>query len=77
MSPAGSWCDPVIVASSGEETDTADEFQMDSLSSQSPPDHKRGPQLLENVLKSPVYPLLHMTAQKNPVFLVCRATQDR
>ena len=43
MSPAGSWSDPVIVASSGEETDTDDEFQLDSLSPQSPPDHERGP----------------------------------
>ena len=41
MSPAGSWSDPVIVASSGDETDTADEFQLDSLSPQSPPDHER------------------------------------
>ena len=32
MSPAGSWSDPVIIASSGEETDTADEFQLDALS---------------------------------------------
>ena len=29
MSPAGSWSDPVIVASSRDETDTADEFQLD------------------------------------------------
>ena len=56
MSPAGSWSDPVIVASSGEETDSADEFQLDSLAPQSPPDHERGPQPIEYVPKSPVYP---------------------
>ena len=56
MSPAGSWSDPVIVASSGDETDTADEFQLDSLSLQSPPDHQRGYQPLQYVPKSPVYP---------------------
>ena len=56
MSPAGSWSDPVIVASSGDETDTADEFQLDTLSPQSPPDHERGHQPLEYVPKSPVYP---------------------
>ena len=56
MSPAGSWSDPVIVASSGEETDTADEFQLDSLSPQSLPDHERGPQPIEYVPKSPAYP---------------------
>ena len=55
MSPAGSWSDPAIVASSGEETDTADEFQLDSLSPQSPPDHERGPQPLEYVPKSPFW----------------------
>ena len=70
MSPAGSWPDPVILASSGEETDTADEFQLDSLSPQSLPDHERSPQSLKYVPKSPVYPLLHMTAQKNQVFLI-------
>ena len=56
MSPAGPWSDPVIVASSGEETESADEFQLDSLSPQSPPDHNRGPQPIEYVPKSPVYP---------------------
>ena len=56
MPPAGSWSDPVIVASSGEVTQSADEFQLDSLSPQSPPDHKRGPQPTECVPKSPVYP---------------------
>ena len=56
MSPAGSLSDPVIVASSGEETDSADEFQLDSLSPQSPPDHETGPQPIEYVPKSPVYP---------------------
>ena len=39
MSPAGS--DPVTVASSGDETDTADEFQLGNLSPQSPPDYER------------------------------------
>ena len=56
MSPAGSWSDPVIKASSGDETDTADEFQLDTLSPQSPPDHEKGQQPLEYVPKSPVYP---------------------
>ena len=56
MSPARSWSDPVIIASSDEETDTADEFQLDALSPQSPPDHERGHQPLEYVPKSPVYP---------------------
>ena len=68
MSPAGSWSDPVIVASSGDETDTADEFQLDTLSPQSPPDYERGHQPLEYVLKSPVYPP-QMTAQKIQVLL--------
>ena len=58
MSPAGSWSDPVIIASSDKETDTADEFQLDAPSPQSPPDHKRGHQPLEYVPKSPVYPPL-------------------
>ena len=44
------------MASSGEETDSADEFQLDSLSPQSPPDHERGPQPIEYLPKSPVYP---------------------
>ena len=65
VSPAGSWSDPVILASSGDETDTPDEFQLDNLSPLSPPDHQRGHQPLEYVPKSPVYPLLLMTAQKN------------
>ena len=56
MSPAGSLSDPDIVASSGEETESADEFQLDNLSPQSPPDHERGPQPIEYVPKSPVYP---------------------
>ena len=56
MSPAGSWSDPVIVASSGEQTESADEFQLDSLSPQSPPNHERGSQPTEYVPKSPVYP---------------------
>lgn len=56
MSPAESWSDPVILAGSGEETDTADEFQLDALSAQSPPEHEKGQQLLEYVPKSPVYP---------------------
>ena len=56
MSSVGSWSDPVIVACSGEESDTTDEFQLDILSPQSPPDHERGPQPLEYVPKSPVYP---------------------
>ena len=56
MSPAGSLSDPVIIASSDEETDTAHEFQLDALSPQSPPDHERGQQPLEYVPKSPVYP---------------------
>ena len=55
MSPAGSWSDPVIVASS-EETESADEFQLDSLSPQSPPDHERGSQFIQYVPKPPVYP---------------------
>ena len=57
MLPVGSWSDPVIVASSGDETDTADEFQFDTLSPQSPPDLERSHQPLEYVPKSPVYPL--------------------
>ena len=58
MSPTGSWSDPLIVASSGEETDTADEFQLDTtLSPQSPPDHERGQQPLEYEPRSPAYPL--------------------
>ena len=56
MSPARSWSDPVIIASSDEETETEDEFQLDALSPQSPPDHERGHQPLEYVPKSPVYP---------------------
>ena len=56
MAPAGSWSDPVIIASSGVETDTADKFQLDALSPQSPSDHERGQQPLEYVPKSPVYP---------------------
>ena len=44
------------MASSGEETESADEFQLDSLSPQSPPDHERGSQPIEYVPKSPVYP---------------------
>ena len=40
MSLAESLSDPVIVASSGEETESADEFQMDDLSPQSPLDHE-------------------------------------
>ena len=56
MSPAGSWSDPVITASSYEETDTADEFQLDTLSPQSPLEHERGHKPLEYVSKSPVYP---------------------
>ena len=56
MSPAGSWSVLVIVANSGNKTDTADEFQFDTLSPQSPPDHERGHQPLEYVPKSPVYP---------------------
>ena len=56
MSQAGSWSDPVIVASSGEETYSADEFQLDNLSPQFPPDHERGSQPLEHVPKPPVYP---------------------
>ena len=63
MSPAGSWSDPVIVASSDKETDTTDEFQLDALSPQSPPDHERGHKPLKYVPKSPVYPP-QMTAQK-------------
>ena len=56
MSPARSWSDPVIIASSDEETDTADEFQLDALSPQSTPNYERGHQPLEYVPKSPVYP---------------------
>ena len=56
MSPAGSWSDPVIVASSGDETDTANGFQLDTLSPQSPPDHEKGQPPLEYVPTSPVYP---------------------
>ena len=56
MSPAESWSDPVIIATSGEETNTADEFQLDVLSPQSPPQHEKGQQPLEYVPKSPVYP---------------------
>ena len=56
ISPARSWSDPVIIANSGDETDTADEFQLDALSFQSPPDHEKGQQPLEYVPKSPVYP---------------------
>ena len=44
------------MASSGEETDTADEFQLDSLSPQSLPDHEGGTQPIEYVPKSPAYP---------------------
>ena len=44
------------MASSGEETESADEFQLDSLSPQSPPNHESGPQPIEYVPKSPVYP---------------------
>ena len=77
ISPAGSWSDPVIVASSGDETDTADEFQLDTLSPQSQPDHERGYQPLEYVPKSPVYPLLQMTAQKNQVFLTWKVPENR
>ena len=56
MSPDRSWSDPVIIACSDEETDTADEFQLDALSPQSPPDHEKGQQPLEYVPKSPVNP---------------------
>ena len=56
MSSARSWSDPVIIVSSDEETDTADEFQLDALSPKSPPDHEKGQQPLEYVPKSPVYP---------------------
>ena len=77
MSPTGSWSDPVIVASSGDDTDTADEFQLDILSPQSPPDHERGYQPLEYVPKSPVHPLLQMTAQKNQVFLTWKVPENR
>ena len=56
ISSAGSWSDPFIVASSEDETDIADEFQFDTLSPQSPPDHERGHPPLEYVPKSPVYP---------------------
>ena len=56
MSPAGSWSNPVIVASSGDETDTADEFWFDTLSPKSSPDHERGHQPLEYIPKAPVYP---------------------
>ena len=77
MSPAGSLSDPVILASSGEETDSADEFQLDSLSLQSPPDHERGPQPIEYVPKSPVYPLILITAQEKQVYLSWRVAQDR
>ena len=77
MSPAGSWSDPVIVASSEDETDTADEFQLDSLSPQSPPDYERGHQPLEYMPKSPVYPLLQMTAQKNQVPLTMKMPETR
>ena len=55
MSPTGPWSDPVTVASSGDETDTADEFQLDSLSPQSPPDYERGHEPLHYIPKSPVY----------------------
>ena len=53
MSPTRSFADPVIVDSSDEETETADEDHKDDLSPQSPPDHERGHQPLP---KSPVYP---------------------
>ena len=56
MSLAKSWSDPVIIATSGEETDTADEFQLDALSPQYPPEHEKGQQPLKYVPKSPVYP---------------------
>ena len=39
MSPIGSIDDPVIVDSSDEETETADENHSVTLSPQSPPDH--------------------------------------
>ena len=67
MSLAGSWSDPVIVASSGDETDTTDEFQLDTLSPQSPPDHERGHQPLEYVPKSPVYPPPDDSAEESSV----------
>ena len=77
MYPAGSWSDPVIVASSGDETDTADESQLDNLSPQPPPDYERGHQALEYMPKSPVYPLLQMTAQKNQVSLTMTMPETR
>ena len=74
MSPGGSLSETLsLVASSGEETDLADEFQLDSLSPQSPPDHERGPQPIEYVPKSPVYPLHLITAQKKKVYLSCES----
>ena len=55
MSPAGSLSDPVILASSGDETDTADEFQLDKWSPQSPPEHEKGEPPLPYTPMSPVY----------------------
>ena len=56
MSPTRSFADPIIVDSSDEETETADEDHKSDLSPQSLPDHERGHQPLQYVPKSPVYP---------------------
>ena len=56
MSLVGSIADPVIVDSSDEETETADEDRSVTLLPQSPPDHERGHHPVRYVPKSPVYP---------------------
>ena len=56
MSPIRFIADPVIVDRSDEETKIADEDHSVILLPQSPPDHERGLQPLQNVPKSPVYP---------------------
>ena len=55
MSPAGSWSDPVIVASSGEETESADEFQLESVTPVSTWPWE-GTTPIEYVPQSPIYP---------------------
>ena len=58
MSPTRSFADPVVVDSSDEETETADEDHKDDLPPQSPPDHEKGHQPLKYVPRFPVYPPL-------------------
>ena len=55
MSPTGFLMDLVLVSSSEYETETPDGQHLINLSPQSPHDHEKAPQLIEQVTRSPTY----------------------